>query len=55
MPTSINVKFNDTVGLSQRLIFTTCTNTITLPKTYAHYNDLNMCLNSEEAKEYTSF
>lgn len=59
MPASINVKFNETVGLSQRPIFITCTDTITLPKTYAHYNDLkndlNMCLNTEEAKEYTSF
>lgn len=58
MPSYINVKFNETVGLSQRPTFSTCTDTITLPKTYAHYNDLkndlNMCLNSEEAKEYTS-
>lgn len=59
MPTAIHVKFNETVGLSQRPIFTTCTDTITLPKTYAHYNDLkndlHICLNTEEAKEYTSF
>ncbi|XP_039305557.1 uncharacterized protein LOC120357855 [Solenopsis invicta] len=48
MPMHIDIKFNDTVGLSQRPMFSTCTNTITLPKTYANYddlkNDLNMCL-----------
>lgn len=59
MPLHIDVKFNDTVGLSQRPMFNTCTNTITLPKTYANYddlkNDLNMCLNSEEAMEYTMY
>lgn len=59
MPININVKFNETVGLSQRPIFNTCTDTITLPRTYAHYNDLkndlNICLNTEEAKEYTYY
>lgn len=59
MPALISVKFNDFVGLSQRPTFSTCTNTITLPKSYANYNelknDLNTCLNMEEAKEYTAF
>lgn len=58
MPLHIDAKFNDTVRLSQRSMFNTCTNTITLPKTYANYdlkNDLNMCLNSEEAMGYTMY
>lgn len=59
MPNCINVKFNDTIGLSQRPIFNTCTDTITLPKTYESYaalkNDLNTCLSNEEATEYTSY
>lgn len=59
MPIQIDVKFNDTIGLSQRPMFNTCTNTITLPKTYANYddlkNDLNMCLNTEEVMEYTMY
>lgn len=42
----IDIKFNDTMGLSQRLMFNACTNIITLPKC-ANYDDLknnfNMC------------
>lgn len=59
MPDSIYLKFNDTVGLSQRPMFSTCTVTLTLPKTYANYNelknDLNACLCSEEATEYSAY
>ncbi|XP_077282252.1 uncharacterized protein LOC143908460 [Temnothorax americanus] len=59
MPNVINIKFNDFVGLSQRPIFTTCTDTLILPKTYVNYNelknDLNICLHTEEVKEYTSY
>lgn len=45
MPMLIDIKFNDTIGLSQRPMFNTCTNTITLPKTYANYDDLKNDLN----------
>lgn len=59
MPDCINVKFNDLVSLSQRPIFATCTNTITLPETYTCYsdlkNDLNICINSEEATVYNTY
>ena len=59
MPNVINIKFNDSVGLSQRPIFSTFTDTLILPKTYANYNelknDLNICLHTEEVKEYTSY
>lgn len=57
MPDVIYLKFNDLVRLSQRPMFNTCTATLTLPKTYGSYeelkNDLNACLNSEEATEYS--
>lgn len=59
MPNVINIKFNDSVGLSQRPIFITCTSTLVLPKTYANYNelknDLYICLHTEEVKEYTLY
>lgn len=59
MPDNILLKFNDSVGLSQRPLFSTCSRTLTLPKTYANYNelknDLNICLYSEEAAEYSTY
>lgn len=59
MPDIINVRFSNDVGLSQRPTFSTCTDTIILPKTYSSYdelkNDLNACLHNEDALEYTSY
>ncbi|CAH0552833.1 unnamed protein product [Brassicogethes aeneus] len=59
MTDAINVKFSNDVGLSQRPTFNTCSDLITLPKTYCSYdelkNDLNACLYNEEALEYTSY
>lgn len=59
MPDYIVVKFNESVGLSQRPTFSTCTKTITLPETYEEYtnlkHDLLICLNSEEAREYNTY
>lgn len=59
MPCGINIVFNELIGLGQRPLFSTCTNTLTLPKTYANYielkHDLNICINSDEAKEFTSY
>lgn len=55
----VYLKFNDNVGLSQKPMFSTCTVTLTLLKTYANYNelknDLNACLCSEEAMEYSAY
>ncbi|KAK4882299.1 hypothetical protein RN001_005618 [Aquatica leii] len=59
MPYSINVQFNDLVGLSQRPVFSTCTDTVFLLRSYPSYqdlkNDFNACLQSEDAKIYTSY
>lgn len=59
MPNSIKVHFNDTVGLSQRPEFSTCSNSITLPRTYANFNelrnDLNACITSEEVCKYSNY
>ncbi|KAL6433617.1 hypothetical protein ACFW04_006600 [Cataglyphis niger] len=53
-PNIINIKFNDSVGLSQRPIFITY-EYINFAKTYANYdlkNDLNICLHTEKVRVY---
>lgn len=58
MPLIINVKFSDLVGLALRPTFSTCTDTIVLPRSYGSYNDLkiqlNNCIKNNETEVYTA-
>lgn len=48
------IKFSDLVGLALRPTFSTCTDTIVLPRSYGSYNELKIQLNNNCLKNYVT-